>query len=62
MPARPETPLYLALFCGLAPMAVGTLALLGWWATGYMGFQLLGLFTVFVGFLLFLVGIVAAGW
>ena len=62
MPARPETPLYLALFCGLVPMAVGTLALLGWWATGYMGFQLLGVFTIFAGVLLFLVGIGAAGW
>ena len=49
----------LALFCGAAPLAVGTVALLGYLFTRHSGFAGLGFFTVPGGVLLFVLGCAA---
>jgi hypothetical protein len=43
----PDTLLRVAVFCGLAPTASGTIALLGWLAFRHPAFQILGLCTIF---------------
>jgi hypothetical protein len=62
-PAWPRDPaalLRVAYFCGLAPMAVGTIALLGWLAFRHLAFQIVGICTIPVGLVLFAVGSIAA--
>ena len=56
-PRSPNFLLYVALACGLLPMGAGTIAIVGWFTTGWGIFRFVGLFTILGGCLLFLAGI-----
>jgi hypothetical protein len=58
VPLIPTRALHLvALFCGIVPMTVGMLLLLGFWLTRWNAFAVVGFATLLAGSLCFLIGL-----